>query len=375
MEKMILLFLFITRGLSNPNQEDMEMKNKDVLKAFSDSFMTSKNDFTEPMSNSDFYPMSKSKEMNMKTNRTNSGVINDETMAKNLTRKLKIWRGFSPISAMSEEVKMDVDDLISTFNDVPSSVRESFVNSTIQMHQLGLLPNRCLNMISSSKIKIDGSEVEMAEILKKYPLSIALLYKVLILLRNSNKDKREELLARLHVPSFLEDDLGYAVGYRWTLEADDLPLKTLLKFPADAIVNMKEESFEVLKMPIKLADQEEFSRASLQTKVAWFSKFLAQSGWEKITESEEDFKHHAHLVAGAPLDFLQTFKNKSINQNLLAGLVNFTDFDPSRVNFVPVNMTTNFCNSRLRSCGRLWKAPRKSRSSTLKPINWTFLKL
>ena len=139
------------------------------------------------------------------------------------------------------------------------------------------------------------------------------------------------MLAKLNVPSSLEKDLGYAIGYRWNIKSDDLPLNILLKFPADSIVEMEKDSFEVLKMPIKLSDNEEFSRASIQAKVAWFSKFSDQKGWKKIIESEEDFKHHGHLLAGASLDHLQTLGNTSLGQTLLVKLVNLTDFDSSRV--------------------------------------------
>jgi len=325
---MILFFLFVTSSLSNPLKEDFG--DREVLKAFSDSFMTSKNDFIEPMSNSELFPLSKSKELNMKMNRTNAVVINDEMTAKNLSSKLEIWRGFSKISSLSEPVLKDVDDLISSMTKVPDSVRESFVNSTLGKEELAQLPLRCMHMISSSKIKINESEVELAEIVRKHPLSTALLYKVLILLRDSPSDEREEVLARLNVPAELEEDVGYAVGYRWSIKADDLPLKTLLKLPADSIINMKKESFEVLNMPIKLTDQDEYSRASPQKKVAWYSKFAEQRGWQKIIESDDEFQHHGHLVAGAPLDLLQSLRNESVSQTLLARLVNTTDFDPAR---------------------------------------------
>ena len=333
----ILFFLFVTSSLSNPLKEDFG--DHELLKAFSDSFMTSKNDFIEPMSNSELFPLSKSKELNMKMNRTNAVVINDEMTAKNLSSKLEIWRGFSKISSLSEPVLKDVDDLISSMTKVPDSVRESFVNSTLGKEELAQLPLRCMHMISSSKIKINESEVELAEIVRKHPLSTALLYKVLILLRDSPSDEREEVLARLNVPAELEEDVGYAVGYRWSIKADDLPLKTLLKLPADSIINMKKESFEVLKMPIKLTDQDEYSRASPQKKVAWYSKFAEQRGWQKIIESDEEFQHHGHLVAGAPLDLLQSLRNESVSQTLLARLVNTTDFDPARV-----RMSFSLCN-------------------------------
>ena len=315
-----------------------------VLKTFSDSFMDSKNDFTEPKSNSYFYPLSKSKEMNQKMNRTNAEEINDEVTAKNLTCKLEMWRGFANISAMNTPALEDVKDLVETFSKVPVSVRQSFLNATLEKNDLPQLPNRFLNLISSSKIKIDESEEEMAEILEKYPLSIALLYKVVIFLRNSPPDQRERLLAKLNVPPSLEKDLGYAIGYRWNIKSDDLPLNILLKFPADSIVEMEKDSFEVLKMPIKLSDNEEFSRASIQAKVAWFSKFSAQKGWKKIIESEEDFKNHGHLLAGASLDHLLTLTNTSLDQTLLVKLVNLTEFDSSRVSLLTAQ------SSHLISC-------------------------
>ena len=171
----------------------------------------------------------------------------------------------------------------------------------------------------------------MAEILSKYPLSIPLLYKVLILLRNASNENRDEVLARLNVPASLEDDLGYAVGKRWSIKSDDLPLGVLLKFPVDSILHMKDESFEALRMPIKLTDEEEYSKASLQRQVAWYSKFVEQQGWEKIVGSKEDFERHGHLLVGAPLEELKTLSNESISQSLLARLVNTTDFSPSRV--------------------------------------------
>ena len=264
-------------------------------------------------------------------NRTNAGEINDEVTARNLTSKLEMWRGFSNISSMYTPALEDVKDLVETFSKVPASVRESFLNSTLEKNELPRFPNRFLNLISSSKIQIDESEEEMAEILEKYPLSIALLYKVLIFLRNSPKDKREKLLAKLNVPTSLQKDLGYAIGYRWNLTSDDLPLNILLKLPADSIVDMEKESFEVLKMPIKLSDNEEFSRATMQAKVAWFSKFSAQKGWKTIIDSEEDFQHHGHLLAGASLEHLRTLRNSSIGQTLLVRLVNLTDFDSPRV--------------------------------------------
>ena len=326
-EKMILFFLLVSASVLSQEVPPNDMK---VLKSFSDSFMSSKNDFTEPVSNSDFYPLTKSKEMNQKMNRANAGEINDEATARNLTSKLEMWRGFPNISSMYTPALEDVKDLIETFSKVPASVRESFLNSTIEKNGLPQFPSRFLNLISSSKIKIDESEEEMAKILEKYPLSIALLYKVLIFLRNS-QDKREKLLAKLNIPTSLEKDLGYAIGYRWNLTSDDLPLNILLKFPADSIVDMEEESFEVLKMPIKLSDNEEFSMASIQAKVAWFSKFSDQRGWRTIVESEENFQHHGHLLAGAPLDNLLDLRNTSLDQSLLVRLVNLTDFDSSRV--------------------------------------------
>ena len=325
---MILFFLLVSTSLSSQEAPPDDMK---VLKTFSDSFMSSKNDFTEPMANSHFYPLTKSKEMNQKMNRTNAGEINDEVTARNLTSKLEMWRGFSNISSMYTPALEDVKDLVETFSKVPASVRESFLNSTLEKNELPRFPNRFLNLISSSKIQIDESEEEMAEILEKYPLSIALLYKVLIFLRNSPKDKREKLLAKLNVPTSLQKDLGYAIGYRWNLTSDDLPLNILLKLPADSIVDMEKESFEVLKMPIKLSDNEEFSRATMQAKVAWFSKFSAQKGWKTIIDSEEDFQHHGHLLAGASLEHLRTLRNSSIGQTLLVRLVNLTDFDSPRV--------------------------------------------
>merc|ERR1719234_2480362 len=93
---------------------------------------------------------------------------------------------------------------------------------------------------------------------------------------------------------------------------------------------MKDESFEALRMPIKLTDEEEYSKASLQRQVAWYSKFVEQQGWEKIVGSKEDFERHGHLLVGAPLEELKTLSNESISQSLLARLVNTTDFSPSR---------------------------------------------
>ena len=325
---MILFFLLVTTSLSSQESPPDDLK---VLKTFSDSFMSSKNDFMEPMSNSHFYPLSKSKEMNQEMNRTNAGEINDEVTARNLTSKLEMWRGFANISSMYTPALEDVKDLVETFSKVPVSVRESFFNSTLAKTDLPQLPNRFLNLISSSKVQIDESEEEMAEILEKYPLSIALLYKVVIFLRNSPQDQRERLLAKLNVPPSLEKELGYAIGYRWNIKSDDLPLKILLQFPADSIVEMKKESFEVLKMPIKLSDNSEFSKATIQAKVAWFSKFSHQKGWMKIIDSEEDFKHHGHLLAGASLDHLENLTNTSLSQALLVKLVNLTEFDSSRV--------------------------------------------
>ena len=326
--EMILFFLFVLISTSVSSQEAPQDDMK-ILKTFSDSFMKSENDFTEPKLNRHYYPLTKSKEMNKKMNRTDAEKINDELTGEKLTSKLEMWRGFSNISLMY--TMEDVKDLVDTFSKVPTSVRESFLNSTLEKSDLRWFPSSFLNLISSSKIKIDESEEEMAEILEKNRLSIALLYKVLIFLRSSPKDKREKLLAKLNVPTSLEKDLGYAIGYRWDMKSDDLPLNILLKFPADSIINMEKESFDDLKMPIKLSDNEEFSRASIQAKVAWFSKFSDQKGREKIIESEEDFKHHGHLLAGAPLDHLQTLRNASLDQTLLVKLVNLTDFDSSRV--------------------------------------------
>ena len=328
--EMILFFLFVLISTSVSSQEAPQDDMK-ILKTFSDSFMKSENDFTEPKLNRHYYPLTKSKEMNKKMNRTDAVNINDEMTGKSLTSKLEMWRGFSNISSMYTPALEDVKYLVETFSKVPASVRESFLNSTLEKSDLRWFPSSFLNLISSSKIKIDESEEEMAEILEKNRLSIALLYKVLIFLRSSPKDKREKLLAKLIVPTSLEKDLGYAIGYRWDMKSDDLPLNILLKFPADSIINMEKESFDVLKMPIKLSDNEEFSRASIQAKVAWFSKFSDQKGREKIIESEEDLKHHGHLLAGAPLDHLQTLRNASLDQTLLVKLVNLTDFDASRV--------------------------------------------
>ena len=235
---MILFFLFVLISTSVSSQEAPQDDMK-ILKTFSDSFMKSENDFTEPKLNSHYYPLTKSKEMNMKMNRTDAEKINDELTGEKLTSKLEMWRGFSNISSMYTPALEDVKYLVETFSKVPESVRESFLNSTLEKSDLRWFPSSFLNLISSSKIKIDESEEEMAEILEKNRLSIALLYKVLIFLRSSPKDKREKLLAKLIVPTSLEKDLGYAIGYRWDMKSDDLPLNILLKFPADSIINLE----------------------------------------------------------------------------------------------------------------------------------------
>ena len=76
-----------------------------------------------------------------------------------------------------------------------------------------------------------------------------------------------------------------------------------------------------------LKDVEEWSEASQCGKVAWFTKFLKEDGWEAVAGSAQGLMALGHLMAGAPLHLLENINKNALDASLLADVLNKTDIN------------------------------------------------
>ena len=94
---MSTFYLLLTNFLlvsSSPTSIVSDSSNDQVLEKLSSSWLENKNDFIQPLANSELFPFTKSKVKNHESSRDNYEKINNDEEAAALTSKLQEWRGF-----------------------------------------------------------------------------------------------------------------------------------------------------------------------------------------------------------------------------------------------------------------------------------------
>ena len=89
--------------------------------------------------------------------------------------------------------------------------------------------------------------------------------------------------------------------------------------------------YDRMDVPALMEDSSAWMSASPRGQVAWFTKFLAESGWSMIS-SPTHLALHGHLLAGANLTTISSLQGRQgEGLDSPAGVLNKTDMNPLRV--------------------------------------------
>ena len=102
-------------------------------------------------------------------------------------------------------------------------------------------------------------------------------------------------------------------------------------------MNISPEQYVNMDIPNLLKDVEAWEEATPQGQVAWFTKFLTESGWQQLVDQIMAF---GHLLSGAPLEMLAELANMPeprihggdpASYSAIGHHLNHTDFNALRV--------------------------------------------
>jgi len=313
------------------------------------TFMTSYTDFIDAKKNELFFPLSQAMEQNRVSDRPDYSTISASTFGEDTSAYLATWRGFPRVGELP--VAGDLDLLLNQ----SSSFASAFLTGSMTRSEIEELPlawQYLLPHVFYDSLSLPGSA--WAEIVNRQPLNAALLYKVALLLRDEEDSVKDRFVHGLQIPKMFREDLGYILGYRWGIAsstptsssttADDFNLRTLLHLPADRVMAISTDLYNRMNVPDLLATWEEWQEATEQAKVVWFTKFLAESGWEGVVGApplprDLALRRLGHLLSGAPLDRLASIAETpeprshagEVRGSGVASVLNHTVMNPLRV--------------------------------------------
>ena len=321
-----------------------------VKEEFAKAFLESENDFIDISVQSELFPFSKAKVKNIATGREKYEDINSEEEAERLTLDLHQWRGFENLT--SKEEMSDVSDIFTEeFKNLPHSTREAILKSQVKTGEdLKALPTSWFSLLPSSKISAEDLVDHLIPHQLDHPLNAATLYKIIILTRNLDNDKKSLMLNRLpqEVPrkqaKYIAKSVAYVIGYRWTIDSETENHLPLMSFPVDVITDMDQTTFHKVTSAHNITSanklrREEFGEDNQESSNVWFSKFVDVIGWDNMTSSAENLAKYGHLLTGATLEDLHDLQQRNITkepemQAVLFDILRNNSFSPVRVSLI-----------------------------------------
>lgn len=326
---MSTFYLLLTNFLlvsSSPTSIVSDSSNDQVLEKLSSSWLENKNDFIQPLANSELFPFTKSKVKNHESSRDNYEKINNDEEAAALTSKLQEWRGFE---RLDQNVSGVFQRFIGEFENFSSDLKSNILSKFETGQELEGLPSSWFKFVEDNQLDV-GVE-SLVKFSNEHGFDTASLYKILILLRDLKTKDRNDFVSRVNVSDYLAKHVGYLLGYRWDMSGDtDLPLETMMTLPSDVILNMSEEIFEGLDMKEKLKDKDAFMSASQEKQNAWTLRFGPVSETEEYAKINdvEKFQQFGHLLNGAGLGFVPFIQNGTSRQVIEDGIFHVLDNIP-----------------------------------------------
>ena len=336
--------------------------NEEIIKALKEVFLESKDDFIIAQDIEKYFPFTKLIDVNKEERENEFEDINNYDLAWNITQTLAENRGFDwknetdPIGSFLDEFR----------DDFSNATRDDKIQSNLLQERLDELSSSWINFLVPSMMIAESNTETIEMIYKRNKLHTALLYKVLIEMRNfKNVEKRSNLLKSLDIPDYLLASKGYMIGYRWELDIkDNMDLQMLMEMPSDVILSMTSENYEKVDIEAKVRSSPSvFLSASQEKQNAWFMKYFEQTGLDldKLDNLESS---SGALLGGASLEFLQEWYQTRLldgddsarvyQDRLFLFLRNYT-FSRSRVSshLQPLLSLFNFSVFyRSKSCGR-----------------------
>ena len=322
----------------DPSREEFLMK-------VASEFSKSKSDFVEVKNNSAYFPLDKSRMLNEELDRHNYEQINLRNYSHDISKRLKVWRGFNSLSI--DTMAVHFESLFNEYSDLPEDIRESLLKSILDFEKIKSLPagwQYLLPNIYFENLELDGSQY--ANIAKDFSFNMGIVYKVASVIREDSEEVKEAFISSLSMPTEYRSELGYILGYRWNIDEkvnniDGFGLATLLFLPVDVLLRMNRTTYDALNLSEKLNDVELWNGVSLESKIAIVSLVL------KFEDSPDSLltDSHGHLLAGAPRNYFDVLKErvnrensffKTIESGFFKDIMLRTSFDVLRVrNFSP----------------------------------------
>jgi hypothetical protein len=326
---MSTFYLLLTNFLlvsSSPTSIVSDSSNDQVLEKLSSSWLENKNDFIQPLANSELFPFTKSKVKNHESSRHNYEKINNDEEAAALTSKLQEWRGFE---RLDQNVSGVFQRFTGEFENFSSDLKSDILSKFETGQELEGLPSSWFKFVEDNQLDV-GVE-SLVKFSNEHGFDTASLYKILILLRDQKTKDRNDFVSGVNVSDYLAKHVGYLLGYRWDMSGDThLPLETMMTLPSDVILNMSEEIFEGLDMKEKLKDKDAFMSASQENQNAWTLRFGPVSETEEYAKINdvEKFQQFGHLLNGAGLGFVPFIQNGTSRQVIEDGIFHVLDNIP-----------------------------------------------
>ena len=324
-----------------------------VKEEFAKAFLESENDFIDISVQSELFPFSKAKVKNIATGREKYADINSEEEAERITLDLHQWRGFENLTL--KEGMSDVTDIFTDeFKNLPHSTREAILKSKVKTGEdLKALPTSWFSLLPSSKISAEDLVDHFVLHQLDHPLNAATLYKIIILTRKLDNQKKNIMLNRLPEEvlrkqvNYIAKSVAYVIGYRWTIDSETENHLPLMAFPVDVITDMDHATFHKVTSANKLS-REEFGEDNQESSNVWFSKFVEVIGWDNMTSSAENLARYGHLLTGATLEDLHDLQHRNLTkepeiQAVLFDILRNNSFSPVRVSLIFVLRILNSC--------------------------------
>ena len=318
MSSFYLLLTHLLLVSSSPTSFVSESSNDQILEKLSSSWLENKNDFIQPLPQSELFPFAKSKVKNHESSRDNYEKINDDEEAAALTNKLYDWRGFE---RLDQNVSGVFERFIGEFEHFSSALKSDILSKFETSQELEALPSSWFRFMEENQLDVNVES--LVKFSKEHGFDTVTLYKIIIMMRNLISKERNAFVPGLNVSDYLADHVGYLLGYRWDMSGEtDLPLETLMTLPSDVIVNMSEELFMGLNMKEKLKDKDTFLSASQNKQNAWTIRFgpvTETDEYAKLSDVEK-FQQYGHMLNGAGLGFVPFIQNGTSRPVIEEGL-------------------------------------------------------
>jgi len=327
---LIFSMFSMTHAVSQENLTANLDESKIILQLAS-SFFTSNDDFLVPRQHSTYFPLTNAKAVNKRLGRYNYDTINSEEHENKITGSLRTWRGFPDLRKVNLRLPF-MDLMLTTFSTL-FPLEEDL--SRLQFEGVQSLP-RGWQYLLPRQVYSSLDALSLANLVNTAPSNMAMLYKMAISMRNANNAKKQQFMEAINLSGQVREDLGYIIGYRWSmadnvLASDDLKMSTLLLIPSDVVMDINMTNFELLNLSSKLEDKSSWEHASQQARVAWYTMFDKYMGWKDVGGTPYHVVKHGHLMSGAPLLKLKGLKGQQdIETPLLAEIIEQTPLDSIR---------------------------------------------